>query len=127
MMKHENLRVRTKQFALDCIRLCSTLPNKQEFSIIGRQLLRSGTSVGANYRSACRAKSLADFIAKMSVVEEEADECQYWLELLQEIWQVNEAQNVDQLKNEAGQLAAIMIQSKKTARQRLNNSSEKTS
>lgn len=118
-MKHENLRARTKRFALDCIRLCSTLPNRQEFWIIGRQLLRSATSVGANYRSACRAKSAADFIAKMGTVEEEADECQYWLELLEEIWKGEEAQALQRLKNKAGQLAAIMLQSKKTARNRM--------
>ena len=119
-MKHENLRARTKQFALDCIRLCSTLPNRQEFWIIGKQLLRSATSVGANYRSACRAKSPADFISKMSIVEEEADECQYWLELLEEVWTNGDHPMIKHLEDEAGQLTAIMIQSKKTARHRLD-------
>jgi len=80
-----DLQARTKQFALDMIRLCAQLPQKQEYWIISKQVMRSATSVGANYRSACRAKSKADFINKMSIVEEEADESAYWLELLEEL------------------------------------------
>ena len=81
----DDLKERTKRFALDVIRLCSTMPNTQEFWIINRQLIKCATSVGVNYRSSRRAKSSADFIAKLSVVEEEADECMYWLELLSEL------------------------------------------
>jgi four helix bundle protein len=71
---HDNLKSRTKAFALRIIRLVEALPKGRTADVIGKQLLRSGTSVGANYRAACRAKSTADFIAKMGTVEEEADE-----------------------------------------------------
>jgi len=108
------LQDRTKKFALDVIRLCVRLPQKQEFWIIGKQLIRSATLVGANYRSACRAKSKADFIAKLSIVEEEADESIYWLELLEEL-KVQEPE-LPRLKDEGNQLVAIMVASKKTAR-----------
>jgi len=73
-MKHDNLKERTKSFALRVIRMAEALPKNKTADVIGRQLLRSGTSVGANYRAACRAKSPADFISKMRTVEEEADE-----------------------------------------------------
>jgi four helix bundle protein len=82
-MGNENLKNRTKKFALDVIKLVETLPaGRTTANIIGRQLMRSATSVGSNYRAACRAKSPADFIAKMVIVEEESDECLYWLEPL---------------------------------------------
>jgi four helix bundle protein len=73
-MNHENLKARTKQFALRVIKLVESLPHDQTSRILGNQLLRAGTSVGANYRAACRSKSTADFISKMGTVEEEADE-----------------------------------------------------
>ena len=79
----KDLRHRTKEFALQIIRLFSELPKTTEAQLLGKQVLRSGTSVGANYRAACRAKSPADFIHKMGTVEEEADEVGYWLELLE--------------------------------------------
>src|SRR5262245_33129291 len=79
-----DLQRRTKQFAMRIIRLVERLPNTRTADVIGRQLLRSGTSVGANYRSACRARSPAEFCAKMGIVEEEADESGYWIELLVE-------------------------------------------
>jgi len=82
IMSNENLKQRTKKFALDVIKLTEALPNDRTSNIIGGQLVRSGTSVGANYRAACRAKSPADFISKMGTVEEEADESSFWLELL---------------------------------------------
>jgi four helix bundle protein len=110
-----DLQDRTKIFALDVIRFCTTLPKKQEFMIIGKQLMRSATSVGANYRSACRAKSKADFIAKLSIVEEEADESMYWLELLEKL-AYEQNRDVARLKDEANQLVAIIVASKKTAR-----------
>jgi four helix bundle protein len=81
-MDHENLKKRTKQFALDVIKFVEDLPPNRTCNIIGGQLLRAGTSVGANYRAACRSKSTADFISKMGTVEEEADESGYWAELL---------------------------------------------
>ena len=110
----QDLQDRTKKFALDVIRLRARLPQKQEFWIIGKQLMRSATSVGANYRSACRAKSKADFIAKMSIVEE-ADESSYWLELLEEVG-MKQDKELQRLKDEANQLVAIVVASKKTAR-----------
>jgi four helix bundle protein len=112
-----DLKERTKRFALDIIGYCSTLPNKPEFRVVTSQLLRSGTSVGANYRAACRSKSKADFINKLSIVEEEADESGYWLELLENL-AINNQAELGRLKNEASQLVAIMVQSKKTARSR---------
>jgi four helix bundle protein len=110
-----DLKDRTQKFALDVIRLCSRLPQKQEFSIIGKQLIRCATSVGANYRSACRGKSKVDFIAKLSIVEEEADEAVYWLELLEGLG-LDQDKELQRLKDEVSQLVAIMVASKKTAR-----------
>src|SRR5690349_12610941 len=75
---------RTKAFAIDIVKLFGKLPKTDEARILGRQLLRSGTSVAANYRAACRAKSAADFVSKMGTVVEESDETSFWLELLQE-------------------------------------------
>jgi four helix bundle protein len=76
VMDKEELKLRTKQFALRVIRLVEALPRGKTADVLGRQLLRTGTSVGANYRAACRAKSTADFIAKMGIVEEETDEAE---------------------------------------------------
>lgn len=112
-----DLKDRTRRFALDVLRYCSALPNRPEFRIVGNQLMRAGTSVGANYRAACRSKSKADFINKLSIVEEEADETEYWFELLENLAVANGSE-LKRLKNEAGQLVAIMVQSKKTARSR---------
>jgi four helix bundle protein len=83
-MNNENLKKRTKRFALEIIKFVESLPSDKTWAVLGRQLLRSGTSVGANYRAACRAKSPADFIFKMGIVEEEADESSFWIELLLE-------------------------------------------
>ena len=114
-MKAEDLKSRTKRFALNIIRFCSHLPNRPEYWVITRQLTRSGTSVGANYRAACRGKSKADFIAKLGIVEEEADESRYRLELLDEIC-TEEKEEIRRLMREAGELTAIIVQSRKTAR-----------
>ena len=81
----QNLKARTKKFALDVVRSCVTCPKWDEVLIITRQLMRAATSVAANYRSACRGKSKAEFINKLSVVEEEADESALWLEMLIEL------------------------------------------
>ncbi len=110
-----DLKERTQRFALDVLRFCSALPAGAEFRIIGGQLIRAGTSVGANYRAACRSKSKADFINKLSMVEEEADESEYWLELVEHLSSANCAELI-RLKDEASQLVAITVQSKKTAR-----------
>ena len=114
-MNHENLKKRTKQFALDVIKLVEALPPNRTCNILGSQLLRAGTSVGANYRSVCRAKSTADFISKMGTVEEEADESGYWTELLVAAGKLKLA-DVSPLIKEAGELTAIAVSSINTAR-----------
>ena len=76
------MKRRTKAFALRVIRVTESLPKGRAAQTVGGQLLRAGTSVGANYRAACRARSTADFVARMGVVEEEADESAYWMEIL---------------------------------------------
>ena len=114
-MSNENLKKRTKKFALDVIKFFEALPKNETCRILGRQLLRSGTSVGANYRAACRAKSTADFISKMGTVEEEADESSYWIELLIEDGKVAETK-AGPLMREANELLAITVSSINTAR-----------
>lgn len=109
-MKH-----RTKQFALRSVRLVEALPRERTADVLGRQLLRSGTSVGANYRAACRAKSTADFIAKMGIVEEETDESLFWMELLIEAGIVK-AEMLEPLMKEGNELLAITVSSINTAR-----------
>jgi four helix bundle protein len=116
-MEPKDLKQRTKKFALRIIRLVESLPRGKITDVIGKQLLRSGTSVGANYRSACRAKSTADFISKMGTVEEEADESIYWMELLIESGLISK-DKVDELLDEADQIVAITVSSIKTARRR---------
>ena len=81
-MNPNYLKEKTKSFALEIIKLIESLPRGRAADVIGKQLLDAGTSVGANYRAACRARSNADFISKMGIVEEEADEAIYWMELL---------------------------------------------
>jgi four helix bundle protein len=115
IMENQDLKQRTKRFALDTIRFFEALPKDETSRVLGRQLLRSGTSVGANYRAAKRAKSNADFINKMTIVEEEADECGYWLELLSESGKVT-ASKMTSLHREADELVAIAVASINTAR-----------
>ncbi|OGW28369.1 MAG: four helix bundle protein [Nitrospirae bacterium GWC2_57_13] len=116
-MKHNNLKERTKQFALRVIRLVESLPKGRTSEVIGRQLLRSGTSVAANYRAACRAKSTADFIFKMGIVEEEADESIFWMEILVDA-KIVEKKLLLELMEEADELLAIIVASIKTARKK---------
>ncbi len=115
MRRGDDLKERTKRFALRVIRMVEALPKGKTSEVIGRQLLRSGTSVGANYRSSCRAKSPADFISKMGTVEEEADESIFWMELLVESGLINERLLKD-LMREAEEILAIIITSIKTVR-----------
>jgi len=110
-----DLRQRTKAFALRVIRLVDSLPRRRSADAIGNQLLRSGTSVAANYRASCRARSLADFIAKMGIVEEEADESAYWMELLIESGLAPETRPAG-LLGEANELVAITVASIRTAK-----------
>jgi four helix bundle protein len=109
------LKERTKQFALEIIKLIETLPSGKTCDVVGRQLLRSATSVGANYRAACRAKSPADFIFKMGIVEEEADESNFWIELLVESGKLNGTKAAPLLK-ECNELVAITAASIRTAK-----------
>ena len=111
----ETLKDRTKQFALSVIRMCRTLPRTQEGSIITRQLLRSCTSVGANYRAVCRARSGADFISKLGIVLEEADETLFWLELLVDSG-VARHEMTSPLIREANELVSIFVASLRTAK-----------
>ena len=119
-MKENDLSKRTKSFALRIMKLIGALPNTVAGRAIGEQLIRSGMSVSANYRAACRARSRAEFIAKLGIVEEEADETCHWLELIIESAMLDEAKVKDLLK-EANEITAIMVASKKTARGALNN------
>jgi four helix bundle protein len=110
----EELRDRTKAFALRIIRLIRSLPYRTETQILGKQLLRCGTSVAANYRAVCRARSKAEFIA-IGIVAEEADESVLWIELLTESGIVNQEMTRDLLK-EAKELSAILTASQQTAK-----------
>ena len=111
------LQDRTKRFALDVIRLCEALPRRQTSRGITHQLIRSATSVAANYRAACRGQSRAAFIAKLAIVEEEADESLFWLEMLDDL-ALGHRGTLQALKEEANQLVAIVVASKKTSRKR---------
>jgi four helix bundle protein len=114
-LNQNDLKQRTKQFALGIIQLVESIPKSRSADVLGGQLLRSGTSVGANYRAACRARSVADFISKMGIVEEEVDESIYWLELLQEC-KLADFDKIKTLTNEASELLAITVASIRTAR-----------
>jgi four helix bundle protein len=113
-MTERELIERTKQFALRVIKLVGALPRTIEGRAIASQLIRSGTSVAANYRAACRARSKAEFIAKLGTVEEEADESAFWLELIIDAGLLS-GTKIWPLLNEASEIVAIMASSKKTA------------
>jgi len=115
-MTKEELKDRTKKFAILIIKLVDDLPDTKAGRTIGNQIIRSGTSVGANYRTACRARSDADFISKITVVEEECDETLFWLELIVES-NLLEKERLLALIKEADELTAIFTASGKTARQ----------
>ncbi|MGA9364313.1 MAG: four helix bundle protein [Bacteroidota bacterium] len=114
-MDKEELKTRSKQMALRGIRLAMSLPKSNVSDVLGRQLIRSATSVAANYRSACKARSKADFISKLGIVEEEVDETQFWLELVVETGLVKAAR-IQNLLDEVRQLGAIFAASRITAR-----------
>jgi four helix bundle protein len=117
MTTPELLRSRTQDFALAVIRFCRTLPSNNEGWVIGKQLLRCGTSVAANYRATNRARSHAEFIAKLGIVVEEADETVFWLELLKRAGTVVDG-DLQALMAEARELLAIFAASQKTAKAR---------
>jgi four helix bundle protein len=113
----EELRQRTKQFAIRAIRLFRALPRTEEARVIGRQLLRSATSVAANYRAVCRARSRAEFVAKMGIVLEEADESSFWVELLSDAGIV-EKSKLTAFMEEAEELIRIFHSSIQTAKRK---------
>jgi four helix bundle protein len=111
----EDLKKRTKAFAVQIIKFYKSLPRTDEARVLGRQVLRSGTSVAANYRAVCRAKSSADFISKMGTVVEEADETLLWLELFEEA-EILAAEKVKILKKESDELLRVFSRALNTAR-----------
>lgn len=114
-MTRDEMKLRTKAYANRIVKLCSALPSHWVAQTLGKQLLRSGTSVGANYRAVCRAKSNADFINELRIVEEECDESLFWMELLVENGLIKPAR-LKKLMQEANELLAIVVASSKTAR-----------
>lgn len=123
-MNAEELKKRTKKFAVSIIKLVNSLPKNDASKTIGRQLLRSGTSIGANYRAVCRARSSLEFIAKLGIVIEEADESVFWLELIIESG-LMEKKLINNLLQEANEITAIMVSSRKTSIE--NKNREKSS
>jgi four helix bundle protein len=115
MRPDSNLRARTKQFALRIMKLVDALPNTRAGDVVGRQLLRSATSVGANYRAAQRGRSRAEFCAKLGIVEEESDESAYWLELIAESGMMSQEFLTD-LMRESNEITAMVVASIRTAR-----------
>jgi len=116
-MTEQEFKDRTKQIAIRVIRLVESLPNSGAAQIIGKQLLRSATSVGANYRAVCRGKSTADVLHKLAIVEEEADESLYWLELLVESNIVSE-NKLTLLMSDINEIVAMTVSSIKTLREK---------
>jgi four helix bundle protein len=114
-MDSEELRLRTKKYAGQVIRFVNNLPKGMAYDVIGRQLMRSATSVAANYRATCRARSRPDFVNKLGIVEEEADETLFWFEMLIESGKCQES-TVSSLVNEAKEIVAIFSASHRTAR-----------
>ncbi|HKT49778.1 MAG TPA: four helix bundle protein [Candidatus Angelobacter sp.] len=115
MSSPEELRDRTKRFAIRIVRLFRALPKSTDAQVMGKQLLRCGTSVAANYRAVCRARSTAEFVARIGIVAEEADESVLWLELLDETETLSSTK-LQEITKEARELAAIFSASQKTAK-----------
>jgi four helix bundle protein len=113
------LKNRTKRFAIDTILFVQDLPKSKTNDVISYQLLKSATSVGANYRSACRARSTAEFISKLNIVIEEADESMYWFEIIEEVSENINKTTLKKLHTESDELTAIFTASSKTIK--LNN------
>ena len=114
-MTREGMKSRTKEYANRIVRVCAALPNNWVAQTLGKQLLRSGTSAGANYRAVCRAKSNPDFINKLRIVEEECDESLFWMELLVDN-NLIKLSRLGGLMKEADEILAIIVSSAKTAR-----------
>ncbi|MBI5330617.1 MAG: four helix bundle protein [Betaproteobacteria bacterium] len=122
-MDKDALKLRTRRFALAVIQLVEGMPKSMSSTVIGRQVMRAGTAVGANYRAACRARSRAEFIAKLGIVEEEADECIYWFELMEEANLLPQT-SIAPLKSEANELLSIIIATIRSTRSTANPKSE---
>ncbi len=116
LQKAAELKLRTKMFAIRIVKLYRSLPHTPDAQTLGKQILRSGTSVAANYRAVCRARSKAEFISKMGLVQEEADETVFWIELLTETGVLSQERTQDLLK-EANELLAVFGASLRTSRQ----------
>ena len=114
-MDEMQMKRRTKEFAKEIISLCRLLPNNREGRLIGDQIFKSGTSVAANYRAACRGRSRAEFVSKLAIVEEEADETLFWLEIIKEMKAFNKPL-IDTLMKKSNEIIAITVSSIKTDR-----------
>jgi four helix bundle protein len=112
----DRFRDRTKKFVVDNIKLFRKLPKTEEAKIVGRQLLRSSSSVGANYRAVCRARSQAEFHSKLSIVVEEADESLFWMEILVEAEIISQTE-INPLMNEGNEILKVVASARKTASQ----------
>ena len=121
MKPADELKLRTKKFALRIIKVFQSLPRSDDARTLGKQLLRAGTSVAANYRAVCRSRSKAEFVAKLGVVVEEADETVFWLELLVESAIISSAR-LGNLQREANELLAIFVSSQLTSKGIVSNS-----
>jgi four helix bundle protein len=119
-MTTNELKLRTKKFSLDIIDLVEKMPNSIASRTISNQIIRSGTSVGANYRAVCRARSDREFVSKMNIVLEEADETVFWLEIISEKKWLSDIE-IQNLLNEGNQLTAIFVSSLKTVNFRLSS------
>lgn len=111
----EDLRNRTKAFAVRVVKMYRTLPYRTDAQVLGKQLLRCGTAVAANYRAACRSRSKAEWVAKIGIVVEEADESVFWLEMLSDC-EIVPLQKLEQLLKEAHELSGLFTASQRTAR-----------
>lgn len=117
-MDRNEMMLRTREFALRVVKLWQALPQRGDAAVLGKQLLRCGTSVGANYRAACHAKSAADFVAKLKICEEEADEAEYWMDLLVAA-EIVPAAKMEALMAEAHEIASILTAAARTAKKNL--------
>lgn len=117
----EKMKMRSKQFCIEVIRYCRTLPKSEEMFIIKRQLIKSATSVAANYRAACRGRSNAEFYAKICIVVEESDESLFWLELIRDLDDIKD-ESLKKLIFESSELTAIMSKTRSTMKAKNNES-----
>ena len=121
IMDKFELQNRTKHMAIKVIKLTKSFPLSQEGKVISNQIIRSGTSVAANYRAACIAKSPKDFISKMGIVEEECDETVFWLEIIEELQMTLEIEELKTIKRKAAEILSITVASIKTVKNKLNS------